>query len=665
MLAQSSVPTAVMSSHYSESLTSHDHKGAINAETATSTSEPTSLSEQYQTVILNACEEAMFGKAGGEHVRATFSYFKDDKLRQCCGIPTKFAESRVAPDVKTQREHYRQILPDPELKHPVSRRVIGEFVKYYSTQESLKEEDLPYKATAALLSSYRSKVLLETTHYANEIPKPPKSEVETPIEELAAAFMRSTVTGPLDDATFEGDHYLWASQYAAVRELSGAGKIDNGISYREEMKKPLEAMHSSSTISLTIATCNSVREDPILRKKIFTLGWAWVSDSDWAEAQQHQRHGHGAYQRNIDHILLGQQAQNASLGYEKISEVIRQEKGTLIRPAWLCFLTPAERQRLLLAQCYADFHVNCEVHEDLILEEGYRSRYRLSNMVFGALPDSYDEWTIGEANNGAMLCADCVSTEFKSTLAPELWDSEDFNFLDRWQYSAQLYFYHSARHNYTLARFIRFQPDMVEDILAQYKQFPFAVPRGKKNNEYLVTITKAIGLKLPTDDEFADRIARSYDWASISGLCAHCLKDKDTADEWYAATLGTCLAARHLSLTDKARLGTYLDAAGFNVFPALFRSYNSQCGCVGRWVKRLHMVAFQACELYTTQAYSAVIALRVALADQIKGLDDHAIADLLRGVKKEILVGRQLGREYRARREQDILMARQYGTQAA
>ncbi|KAF9952322.1 hypothetical protein BGZ72_006374 [Mortierella alpina] len=654
MLAQTPASTAITPAHYSETQRS-----------AAAPSEPTSLAEQYRKVILDACEEATFGQAGGDHAHATFSLFKDDKLRHCLGKPALIGNKRVAPDAATQREIYKRVIPDPELQHPVSQRVIGEFVRYYSTQSFITEKELPYKATAGMLSSYRSKVLIETCHYANELPKPAPQEGPEPTEEqLAAAFMRGSGDGPLDDSDFAGDHYLWAAQYKAVKKLSGAGKSEKAISFREEMKKPLQAMHSCSTISLTIATNSSMYEDPILRKKLYTLSWAWVSDSDWAEATQFDRDGHGSYSRNIQHVLLGHQAQNASLGYEKICEVQRQEAGTLIRPAWLCYLTPEERQRMLLAQCYADFHVNCESHQDLIEDEGYRSRYRLSNMVFGANPDSYDEWTQGEANNGAMLCGDCVKHELKATLAPEYWDSEDYDFIDRWQYSAQLYFYHSARHNYTLARFIHFDVNKIDSNLASYNQTPLAIPTNKKNSEIMAPYMSAIGLSLPADDELADRIASSYDWNSISGLCNGCI-ESGAVDEWFAATLGSGLAARHLSLLEKARLSTYLDCAGFNVFPNLFRGYNSQCGCVGRWSKRLHMVAFPVCNLYTAKDFSSVLAVREALADSIKDLNDHQIADLLRGVHKEIEVGRQAGHAYRANRELEIIASQNVVTPQA
>ncbi|KAF9581198.1 hypothetical protein BGW38_001875 [Lunasporangiospora selenospora] len=633
-------------------------QGNDNPVISPTTSEIVPLRDLYQCIVLKACEDAAFGQAGGQHIKDTFFYLKDDKLGECCGQPGIIARSRVNPDSLTLRKLLKQVIPDPDLQHPVSQRVIGEFVHYYSLQNSFATDSLPYKSTASLLSSYRSKILLETLQYAYDIPTSVQHNAENrTVEQLAASFIRSTGDGPLDDSEWKGDHYIWAGQYAAAKKLCGAGKCESAISFREEMKKPQEAMHSSATISLNIVTSKTLSEEPVLRKMLYTLGWAWVSDSDWEEAKHFEWNSNDIHSRNIQHVLLGHQAQNASLGYEKLCETQRQEKGTLIRPAWLCHLTPEERQRLLLAQCYADFHVNCESDQDLIEEEGLRSRCRLGNAVFGSMGDSYDEWVNGEANNGASLCSDCLSTELKRTLSLEFWNSDDYSFIDRWQYSAVLYFYFSTRHNLTLARFVHFFPELIDDILAQYNQAPLSTLKSNKSLELMAKITSVLGLSLQEHDEVADRIARSFDWASISGLCDCCIQD-GAVDEWYIATFGASLAARNLPLPEKARLATYLDTTGWNVFPRLFRSYSIRCGCVGRWSKRLHMLSTQASALYTAQQCSSVFAVRSALAGSFGGLNDEGIAKLLRGVNKEIQLGRQLGQQYRAMREQEICNAK-------
>lgn len=273
--------------------------------------------------------------------------------------------------------------------------------------------------------------------------------------------------------------------------------------------------------------------------------------------------------------------------------------------------------------------------------------------------DSYDEWTAGLTNMVSALCPDCSRTEFHRACDAKNWDSEVDDYFDRVGYAPCLYFVFSARHNQTLARFLRFNADAVEVTLDKYGYQLQSSSIGssyhkKKGVNTLSAIAEAVGIHFP-HDELSDRIAFGYDWDKISGLCETCIAS-GAGEDWYLATLGICFSARHLPLLEQVLLAHYLDSAGLNAFPALFRSYIHQCACVGRWAKRLVLVAFQvSCSgPWTIGGFSTTIALRDALTDTIQGLDDREIVAMLRKVNEEVQRGRQLGREYRQRQEELI-----------
>ncbi|KAF9955695.1 hypothetical protein BGZ72_003489 [Mortierella alpina] len=629
----------------------------------------------YRQAILRTCEDAAYGPYAKDLVKAMLSYFEDDSLGSCCGSNLRLASTAEQPcpfnDIKTLMDHLGQIIPDPELKHPVSQRVVDEVIRFFGNSEPYK--DAPYQATAAVVAGNRCKVLMDTICSAHEIPRP-QGELEMSNDRLAAAFMRSSGSGPLDDACSfrDAEIYSWASQYLAVKNISGLGKCDNGISFREEMKIHPDAWHSTTAIGRIIVTDAELREDPWLRNRIYAFTEGWVADNDWSELKNlpanhvdvsRDRERQMDVARCLRHSEIGIQAENASAAYEKLCVAQREARATLQFPGWICTLGDLEqRQRFLAAHSYGDYGVDSESHASLVLDEGVRTRARVMTLVVASAFDSYDEWTAGLTNISSALCPDCSRTEFQRACASEHWNSEVDDYFDRVGYGACLYYIFSARHNQTLARFLRFNVDMVEPTLAKYgyQLVPGSVDSSYHDREginILSAIADAVGVQL-TDDDLGNKIYSGYNWDEISGLCGSCIKS-GVGKDWYLATVGICFSARNLPLLEQVRLAHYLDSTGLNAFPALFRSYMHQCACLGRWAKRLIMVAFQiSCSgPWTFGGFSTTIALREAMTHTIQGLDDGQIVAMLKQVEEEVQRGRQLGREFR-QRQQDRIQAK-------
>ncbi|KAF9085359.1 hypothetical protein BGX27_003486 [Mortierella sp. AM989] len=415
------------------------------------------------------------------------------------------------------------------------------------------------------------------------------------------------------------------------------------------MAKPWEVMHSSACSFIPIITDSAVYKDPALRKKLDSLARAYLPDSDWKENQESDCDSVDQHHMAIKHCKLSNRGLNAVLGYEKICESHRGDQESLTQPGWLCSMESGDRQRLLLSACYGDYCVNSESHYDPMEDEGRRMKARLRNLIMGCNVDAYDEWTIGENNFSSILCCDCTTAEMKTACSPDFWNSGEYDYDDRWVYSPAIYFHLSARHNYSLARLLRFQEQDIENILVTFGHFPESTRSGKMNNELLMTISSAVGVSICKDD-FSDRIARQYDWHNISGVCDDCNRD-GAAMEWYLVTIGVCLGVKQLTLLETVRIAHYMDSAGFNHFPALHRSYLRGCGCVGRWAKRMFFVTSYACNLWTPSRYSSMFALRDAMVIYTKRLEDVAVVELLQNVNEEVELGRRLGREYREGKE--------------
>ncbi|KAF9109954.1 hypothetical protein BGX27_006951 [Mortierella sp. AM989] len=594
-----------------------------------------SIADQYKQVVLDVCMSAYHSVVDNQ-AKATLSYIKDDRLAVCHTI------SPLGNGINL-KECLTSMIPDPDLRHPVSRRVAPEIIRYFRDFTS----ERPYSATTACHLSYRSKLLMETLNFHHAIPKPYQAATISDVN-LAAAFMRSTACGPIEASSFDRCHYEWASQYQAVRALSGIGKSDSAISFRKENAKSLETMHSQVSIYKSMVTDRDIHADPVLGEKIYSYATAFMSDSDWLEAQDQEHENSGQYWKVIEHCRVSNKGLNAVLGFEKICGAEWKKRDQLIQPAWFCTLNPDERQRLMFATCYGEYSVNSESHRDLTEVEGLRSRVRLRSMIMGCHFDSYDEWASGETNISSLLCSDCTTAEIRAACSPSSWDSEEYDYTDRWQYAPMGYFFYSARHNCTMTRLLRFQAHDVEDVLKSYGH-------GPKTDEenfscgLMATIVSDIGIEIQSN-EVGDRIAQSYDWVKISGMCAHCSQDGG-ASEWYLATFGASLTATQLSILEKVRLGMYLDSAGFNVFPRLHRSYISGCGCVGRWIKRMGILMTRTSNLWTPANYSSAFAIRDAMASSIDGLDNDAIALFLNQVNEEVQRGRQAGKAYREHKE--------------
>ncbi|KAG0252479.1 hypothetical protein BGZ95_006613, partial [Linnemannia exigua] len=592
-----------------------------------------SLADQYKQVILKTCMSA-YKSTVNDLAKITFSYLKDDRLGRChmienSGRVDNLPEgSFMSSDTMGRLE---RMIPDPELKDPEIQCMVREIIRRFQDRSTT----FPCEATAASHLSSLCKILKETLSMVHTIPMLTSQDVVSTDEKLAAVFMRSTKGGPLDCLSFDGCHYKWASQYQAAKRLSGLGKDANAISMRTEAVKSFEAMHSAACIYLLLSTDRTLHDDPVLRQKLHALGGlAYLSDVEWKEDQETDRDGYEQLIMAVEHCRFSNGVLNAGFGYEKICEVQRQKQRELIQPAWLCSIESEERQRILLSDSYGDYGVNCESPHDLMEDEGRRARGRLRCMILGCNVDCYDEWTSGELNVSSTLCPTCFTTEVRAVCAVDLWDSEDYDFYDRWVYAAQAYFIFSARHYFTLARFLRFKANDVEDNLAKYNQVSEMVLKGKKNSELLEAIASAVGV-LIHDDELSDRIARQYDWFKISGMCSRCNQDGAAANEWYLATFGASLGSQQLTLLEKVRLAHYLDSTGWNVFPALHRSYLSGCGCVGRWIKRCYMLMIRTSDLWKPSDYSSAFALRDAVAGSIEELDESAIVALLQDTSKE------------------------------
>ncbi|KAF9308470.1 hypothetical protein BG003_011052 [Podila horticola] len=670
MLVQTSAPAQqTLSAPYPSSSSNND----VDKTTSTRAS-------LYRQAILRTCQDAAYGPSSKELAKAMLSYLKDDSLRSCCGSarPTSTSEN-LCPfsDITARMDHLGRILPDPELQHPVSQRVVDEVIQFFGNSDPYK--GAPYQATVAVIASNRCKVLMDTICSAHEIPRP-QGELAKSNDNLAAAFMRSSGSGPLDDASLfvDDEIYNWVSQYVAAKSLSGLGKRDDGISFREEMKKHPEAMHSTTAVGRTVVTDAEAREDPFLRKQLYAFTEGWVADTDWSELEilspaanhtdgDHDNDRRMTLARCFRHGEIGIRAENAVAAYEKICVTQREARAALQYPGWICALEDLEeRHQLLAAHSYGDYGVDSESHASLVRDEGIRTRARLMNLVVTSAFDSYDEWTAGLTNVASALCSDCARTEFQRACAPEHWNSEVNDYFDRVGYGACLYYVFSARHNQTLARFLRFNADAVKVVLAKYG---YQLQSGSINSSCrkrqgmentLSAIADAIGVQIPNDD-LQNQIAFGYDWDKISGLCESCI-ESGAGEDWYLATIGICFSARHLPLLEQVRLAHYLDSAGLNAFPALFHSYIHQCACLGRWAKRLIMVAFQvSCSgPWTVGGFSATIALRDAMADMVQGLDDGEIVIMLGKVEEEVQRGRQLGREYR-QQQQELIMGRVAG----
>ncbi|KAF9358797.1 hypothetical protein BGX26_000869 [Mortierella sp. AD094] len=553
-----------------------------------------SIASQYKQVIMGVCMSA-YHPAVDNQAKVTFSYLKSDTLATCNMIH--------APDSANTKGKLECLIPDPDLSHPVSRRMVPEIIGYF--QDPTPE--LHYNATVAGQLSRRSKILLESVNFSRAIPRPSQSATSTDVE-LAAAFMRSTGSGPIESHSFDGCHYKWASQYQAVKSLSGVGKNDKAISFRHENAKSLEAMHSQVCINRSVVTDRDIRLDPVLREKLFSYPAAYLSDSDWLEVQERERESNQQHWKVLEHCHLSNKGFNAVTGHEKICEVEWQKRNQLIQPAWLCTLDTDERQRLMFATCYGEYGLNSESHKDLMEDEGRRSRTRLRVMIMGCQVDCYDEWASGETNMSSMLCSDCTTAEVRASCSPDYWDSEEYDYIDRWQYAPMVFFFYSARHNYTSTRFLRFQAHKVDDVLKSYGYTIDDAPRGKSNCDLMAAIASDARVEIH-DDELSDRISQQYDWAKISGMCSTCSQD-GRASDWYLATIGASLAASQLPLLEKIRLAHYLDSTGVNVFPGLHRSYLSGCGCVGRWAKRMGILMNCTSNLWTPANFSTVFALR-------------------------------------------------------
>ncbi|KAG0054050.1 hypothetical protein BGZ83_012039 [Gryganskiella cystojenkinii] len=615
------------------------------------------ISEQYRRVILETCKSA-YKSDVDSLTKLAFSHLKDDNLSTCQATRTRHSPSKTNDDVQESNVEtdmttiLEQAIPDPELKHPMSQRVVGEIIRYFG---DLRDK-FPYEATAACQASYRCKILWETLNFAHIIPKPSNQDAKSD-DELAVAFMRSTGCGPLD-ASFDDCSYEWARQYRAAKTLTGFGKSSKTIPLREQALKPNDARHSSACIHIPIITDRTMQADPYLKEKMYVFVEAFLSDSDWAEVQDQGQETCEQHLKVMEHCKLTNIGLNPVFGYERLCEVQRQVHGQLVQPGWICTVALEERRRLLLALTYSDYGINTESHQDLMEDEGRRLRARLGGMIIGCNYDSYDEWASGEVNVSNAICGDCFVTEAHATCSPDRWDSEDYNFEDRWQYGGPMYFTFSLRHNHALARLLNFQAHDVESILASYNNFPEQHLQGKANCELLESISSAIGIQIK-EDEFGDRIGRQYDWATVSGMCADCNRNGG-ASEWYLATLGLSLGAMQLSLLEKIRLAHYVDSIGVNVFPELHRSYISGCGCVARWIKRHYMVTISASRMWDLAKYNPLLALRDHLASSITGLDDNAIVILLGSANKKLLVGRKLGQEYRDRREAALKARREF-----
>ncbi|KAF9349261.1 hypothetical protein BGX26_012414 [Mortierella sp. AD094] len=594
------------------------------------------IEKQYKQAILDVCMSA-YHLDVDSLTEAIFSYHKDEKLGCCDTILPSDGYINT-------KSHLESLIPDPDLSHPISRRVAPEIIRHLRGPTT----PLTYTATAAAQLSYHAKVLMETLSFHHAIPKPSQEASSSDVG-LAAAFMRSTGSGPLESPLFDGCHYEWAAQYQAVRLLGGVGKSDKTISLRKEYAKPLMAMHSQVCVYRAITTDRSMMEDPEIRDELYSYVHAFFSDSDWLEGGERQQDTNQQHRDVIENCRFSNMALNATFGYEKICEVEWQERKQLIKPGWICTVKPKERQRLIAAACYSDFGVNAESHSDLMEDEGLRSRSRLRCMILGCQFDSYDEWASGETNMCSALCSDCSAAEVRVSCSPACWDSEEYHYADRSSYGALAYFLYSARHNNTMGRLLRFQAHDVKDILRSYGYVPESTLKGKHNDELMATIVSDVGIEIH-QDEFSDQIAQQYDWAKVSGMCTSCSQNGGATD-WYLATLGFGLGSSQLSPLEKVRLGNYLDAAGLNVLPALHRSFASGCGCVGRWIKRMFILSVRASNLYTPADFSTAFALRDALADSVKGLSDDDIAALLSEVNIEVQRGRQSGQEYRKQKE--------------
>lgn len=627
---------------------------------------------RYRQTILRTCEAAAYGPTAKKLAETMLSHFKDDNLRSCCSSgPRVSSTSRDLPpfsDITARMDLLREILPDPELKHSVSQHVAPEVIRFFGDPDPY--EGAPYQSTVAVIVSNQCKVLMDTICSAHEIPRPQGEPIITSNDDLAVAFMRSSGCGPLDDdSSFtDAEIYKWVSQYNAAKCLGGLGKRDDGISFREEMKKHPEAMHSTTVIGRIVVTDSEVRDDSFLRKRLYAFTEGWVADTDWTElkmvmpAISHIQGDHdNARQRILEKCLhhgeIGLRAENAVAAYEKLGVTQRGIRGTLQNPGWICALKDQEeRHQLLAAHSYGDYGVDSESHASLVRDEGIRMRARLMTLVIASAIDCYDEWAAGFTCVTSALCPDCTRTEYSRACASIHWDSEVNDYFDRVGYGACLYYIFSARHNQTLARILRFNVDAVEATLDKYG---YQLQAGSINSSYhkkegvntLSMIVDATGVQIP-NDEFQNRIRFGYDWDKISGLCETCI-ESGAGEDWFLATIGICFSARHLPLLEQVRLAHYLDSAGLNAFPALFHSYIHQCACVGRWAKRLIMVAFQvSCSgPLTIGGFSATIALRDAMAGTIQGLDDKEIVAMLKKVDEEVQRGRQLGRDYRQRQE--------------